>query len=230
MLQGAYRSGCTRRWGETVVFETNPVSEYEHWSCSTINRPPAPSPTSRLTSAIYIDWMHGPSSATSAKTARELPGEHLKAVKFGSSATFGIDANAPASLAFHQLAPIRHSTDSEIGRARNFGHDALAFKDADKVIGQESLPVLPSAPNQIAKIDCTFVGSRGPDDLRGTIEGLRWASFVYSASARVMDQANIHGAFRPDSRGIALPIDRELTWPELVWQQIDVAQYVDQHV
>ncbi|WP_210191564.1 hypothetical protein, partial [Bradyrhizobium guangdongense] len=86
--------------------------------------------------------------------------------------------------------------------APDFGHEARAFEGADKVIGQESLPVRPSAPNQVAKIDCTFVGGRGPDDLRGAIEGLGWTSFVYPASARVMDQANIHGAFRPDSRGI----------------------------
>ncbi|WP_158237622.1 hypothetical protein [Bradyrhizobium forestalis] len=82
----------------------------------------------------------------------------------------------------------------------------------------------------MAKIDWTFPGWPCAYDWRWAMQRPGWPGFVHSTGVRVMDQANIPATARSKCRRIALPIDRELTWPELVWQQIDVAQYIDQHV
>lgn len=89
--------------------------------------------------------------------------------------------------------------------------------------------MLPSPADQIPKINGPLTGLRGWHDRPGTMERLRRARFIRLAHAEMMDQANIPATSRSKRSRIALPIDRKLTWPELVWQQIDIAQYIDQH-
>ena len=68
------------------------------------------------------------------------------------------------------------------------------------------------------------------DDLRWMMKRLGWPSFIKVARARMMDQADIRAPSWSECGRVALTVDHKLTWPELVWQQIDVAEDVNQHV
>ncbi|MCP3460616.1 hypothetical protein [Bradyrhizobium sp. CCGUVB23] len=133
-----------------------------------------------------------------------------------------MDPNAFAAVRLYQLGPVRHTVDVDIRWAPDSGHEALAFQGSGKVIRKQAFAMLPPTADEIAKI-----GYR-PKGLPSGPNG--WPSFIYLASARMMDETNVVAPSRPQRNRVKLSVDLDLPRAELVWQSINVMEDVDDHV
>ncbi|OKO69167.1 hypothetical protein AC628_33955 [Bradyrhizobium sp. NAS96.2] len=107
----------------------------------------------------------------------------------------------------------------------------LALQCADEVRRKEAFAVLPPSADEISKIHCPFVCCASVTCLRRVMGLLRRPGCLMCLpGAGMMDKTNVPAPSRSESGRVALTVDRKLAWPELVRQQIDIAEYVNQDV